>query len=176
MVDYDDAVIRAALERLGRNRWTRLASGPGSRAPKYRHLLDEALGLGDEELSILAVLMLRGPQTTGELNQRSERLHRFAGIDAVESTLERLAGRNLVARLARRPGQKEERWIQRLGEETEEAVEPEAVEPDAALADAERPDPPPAELEARVRRLEQEVRTLREAVEALRPSPGGGVE
>src|ERR687891_2003919 len=62
IVDYDEPTIKAALERLGRRGWTRLASGPGSRAIKYRHLLGEALGLDDAELALLAVLMLRGPQ------------------------------------------------------------------------------------------------------------------
>jgi len=66
VLDLDEAAIRAALERLARRRWTRLASGPGSRTPKYRHLLSDALGLADDELSLLALLMLRGPQTPGE--------------------------------------------------------------------------------------------------------------
>src|ERR671916_1325259 len=60
VTDLDDAAIRAALERLSRRRWARLASGAGSRAPKYRHLLSDTLG-GDDELSLLALLMLRGP-------------------------------------------------------------------------------------------------------------------
>src|ERR687888_1113694 len=63
VVDYDEPTIRAALERLSRKGWVRLASGPGSRAVKYRHLLDEALRLREDELSLLAVLMLRGAQT-----------------------------------------------------------------------------------------------------------------
>ena len=75
VVDYDEATVSEALRRLALRRWTRLASGAGSRARKYRHLLPEALGLEDDELALLAVLMLRGPQTPGELKQRSERLH-----------------------------------------------------------------------------------------------------
>src|SRR5205809_1500755 len=63
VVDYDDATIRDALQRLGRRGWTRFAGGAGSRAPKHRHLLDEALGLSPPEASVLAVLILRGPQT-----------------------------------------------------------------------------------------------------------------
>src|SRR5881398_461948 len=72
VVDYDEPTIRAALERLSRKGWVRLASGPGSRAVKYRHLFDEALGLPDPELALLAILMLRGAQTVGELKQRTE--------------------------------------------------------------------------------------------------------
>ena len=75
VVAYDEATVSEALRRLALRGWTRLASGAGSRARKYRHLLPEALGVDDEELALLAVLMLRGPQTPGELKQRSERLH-----------------------------------------------------------------------------------------------------
>ena len=116
VVEYDESTIRAALERLSRKGWTRLASGAGSRAAKYRHLLDDAIGLSGEEISVLAVLMLRGAQTPGELKQRTERLHAFATLDEVVVVLERLSERELVARLERRPGQKEERFEQRLGE------------------------------------------------------------
>jgi uncharacterized protein len=114
---YDEQVVRDALHRLSRRRWARLASGPGSRAPKYRHLLDEALGLPEDELAVLCVLMLRGPQTPGELKQRTERLHPLADLSAVIDALERLIERELAVRLQRRPGQKEERYAQLLGED-----------------------------------------------------------
>ncbi len=77
VVEYDQATIRAALDRLGRKGWTRLTSGPSSRSAKFRHLLDEALQLTQPQLALLAVLMLRGPQTAGELRTRSERLFSF---------------------------------------------------------------------------------------------------
>ena len=115
VVDYDEATVSEALRRLALRGWTRLASGAGSRARKYRHLLGEALEVGDAELSLLAVLMLRGPQTPGELKQRSERLHGFADLAAVEETLDGLVSRGLVARQERRPGQKEVRFAQLLG-------------------------------------------------------------
>ena len=118
VVDYDERTIKAALDRMSGRGWTRLASGASSRALKYRHLLDEALGLSGEEISLLAVLMLRGPQTLGELKQRTERLQGFGSSEEVVETLDALARRELVVRLARRPGQKEERWIQLLGGET----------------------------------------------------------
>lgn len=120
VVAYEEPLIRDALQRLYRRGWTRLASGHGSRAAKYRHLLDEALGLERDELALLGVLMLRGVQTPGELKQRSERLHRFEDLVAVQSTLEQLIARGHVARLARRPGQKEERYAQLLGGTDEE--------------------------------------------------------
>ena len=77
VVDYDEPAIRTALDSLSRREWVRLASGAGSRAVKYRHLLDAALSLDPAELAILAVLMLRGPQTVAELGQRTERMHRL---------------------------------------------------------------------------------------------------
>jgi uncharacterized protein YceH (UPF0502 family) len=114
VVDYDDAVIRDALHRLERRGFTRMASGRGSRAPKYRHLLADALPMGDGEQALICVLMLRGTQTPGELKQRAERMHAFAGLEEVLETLQRLIERDLVARLDRRPGQKEERYAQLL--------------------------------------------------------------
>jgi uncharacterized protein YceH (UPF0502 family) len=116
VVQYDDAVIRDALHRLERRGYTRLASGAGSRAAKYRHLLAEALPMEDDEHAVICVLMLRGPQTPGELKQRAERMHAFGDLGGVHETLERLIGRGLVAVLERRPGQKEERYTQLLGE------------------------------------------------------------
>ena len=116
VVAYDEAAIRDAVQRLSRRGWARLASGPGSRVAKYRHLFDEALSLVPAEVALLAVLMLRGPQTAAELRTRSERLHPFASGAEVAETLDGLARRELVERLARRPGEREERWRQLLGE------------------------------------------------------------
>jgi uncharacterized protein YceH (UPF0502 family) len=116
IVDYDDAAVRDALHRLERRGFARLASGAGSRAAKYRHLLDEALPMGPAERALMCVLMLRGPQTPGELKLRAERMHAFAGLERVGETLERLIERELVERLERRPGQKEERYAELLGE------------------------------------------------------------
>jgi uncharacterized protein YceH (UPF0502 family) len=110
VVDYDDATVRAALHQLGRRRWTRLASGAGSRAAKYRHLLDDALPLDRGEHAVICVLMLRGPQTPGELKQRTERMHVFGDLASLRVTLDRLIARGLVRRLDRRPGHKEERY------------------------------------------------------------------
>ena len=157
VLDLDDGQIRDALHRLGRRGWTRLASGAGSRAPKYRHLLDDALGLAADEQSLLAVLMLRGPQTPGELRQRSERLHHFATQAELEATLERLAARGHVERLERRPGQKEARYRQLLGD-ADEPGEPAVAQPShAGPADGGGT----GSLEQRVARLEAEVEALR---------------
>jgi uncharacterized protein YceH (UPF0502 family) len=142
VVSYDEETIRAALDRLAHRGWVRLASGPGSRAVKFRHLFDEALGLADAQISVLCVLMLRGAQTPGELKQRTERLHPFVALADLESTLSELIDRELVVRLPRRPGQKELRYAHRLGgaEPTDER--------------------PTASLEERVARLEEQMAEL----------------
>jgi uncharacterized protein YceH (UPF0502 family) len=149
VVAYEEREIKAALDRMSNRGWTRFASGASSRALKYRHLLDEALELSRSELSLLGVLMLRGAQTVGELKQRSERLHRFESIEEVAQTLDALAQRELVARLERRPGQKEERWRQLLGGDDEETGQPESQELQP------RDDDQVAAIEERLERLER---------------------
>jgi uncharacterized protein YceH (UPF0502 family) len=129
VVDYDEATVSEALRRLALRGWTRLASGAHSRARKYRQLMPEALGVDEGELALLGVLMLRGAQTPGELKQRSERLHGFADLGAVQTALDGLVERGYVARHERRPGQKELRYQQLLGglEEGSDAPAPEAA-------------------------------------------------
>jgi uncharacterized protein YceH (UPF0502 family) len=158
VVDYDEPTIRRGLELLSRRNWVRLASGAGSRAVKYRHLLTEALQLDDEEISILTVLMLRGPQTPGELKQRTDRLHHFDSLEDVDRVLTGLIERELAARLPRRPGQKEERYTQLLGDD--EAPEPQAAPADDLHARI-------AALEERVARIEAE---LTEGLGVRRPA------
>ena len=114
VVEYDETVIRDALHRLERRGYVRLASGAGSRAAKFRHLLADALPMNSAEQAVMCVLMLRGAQTPGELKQRSERMHQFADLASVHDTLDRLIERGLVAKLERRPGHKEERYAQLL--------------------------------------------------------------
>jgi uncharacterized protein len=170
VVEYDEATVVEALRRTALRGWTRLASGAGSRARKYRHLLDEALDADDAELALLAVLMLRGAQTPGELKQRTDRQHAFADLGAVHETLERLVERGYVERLPRRPGQKEERYVQLLGgaSETAPAGEPEGV---AASSAPVSPSTPSAQ-EDRLERLERELGDLREQVRQLREALG----
>jgi len=158
VVQYDERTIREALHRLSQRRYSRLASGHTSRAYKFRHLLDEALGLDEEEVAVLAVVMLRGVQTPGELKQRTERMQGFPALASVQAALDRLVERDLVLRLARRPGQKEERYMHRLSEEAEGA--PPVEEPPAPLVAAPRP-PAPRPDDGRVERLEGEVAGLR---------------
>jgi uncharacterized protein YceH (UPF0502 family) len=165
IVSYSEPEIHEALQRLARRGWTRLASGAGSRAAKYRQLFDEALDLAEDEIAVLCVLMVRGPQTPGELNQRTARLHAFSGLEEIHETLKGLAGRDLVERLERRPGQKEERYRHLLGADDQR---PGALAPVASVsAPAHTSSFPPMELEARVAALEGELARLREAVSEL---------
>ncbi len=112
---YDEGTVRIAAQRLSRYGLTRLASGHTSRAIKYRHLAEEALGLDREALAVLCVLLLRGAQTPGELKSRSERMASFESLADIERVLAELGERGYVRRLARRPGQKEDRFEQLLG-------------------------------------------------------------
>jgi uncharacterized protein YceH (UPF0502 family) len=170
VVDYDERTIKAALERMGMRGWTRFASGASSRALKYRHLLDEAVGLTDGEISLLAVLMLRGPQTLGELKGRSERLHRFDSLEEVQQTLDGLSERELVVRLARRTGQKEERYAQLLGGDGEQPAPPATDEEPAPVATTGQP----VDLD-RLTALERRVDELERTVAAVRDRlPSGG--
>lgn len=170
VVDFDEATVIEALKRLALRSWTRLASGAGSRARKYRHLLDEALDLDPGELALLAVLMLRGAQTPGELKQRSERLHRFPDLGAVQEALERLVEREYVVRHERRPGQKEDRYEQVLG--GEEGAAAEAASGADPPATATPPDSPSPTLEERLTEIERDLVSLRGEVTALRAALG----
>jgi uncharacterized protein YceH (UPF0502 family) len=165
VVAYDEETVRDALDRLGRRRFTRLTSYHGSRAAKFRHLLDEALQIGPEDQAVLAVTMLRGPQTPGELLQRTERIHRFPDMAALHAVIDRLMERELMARYDRRPGQREDRYGHLLGDEAEEPAAIQAPPPPP------RPAPPPPQ-DDRVDRLEREVAALRAELAALREELG----
>jgi hypothetical protein len=194
VVDYDEATIRDALHRLERRGLVRLASG--SRAAKYRHLLAEALPLSESEQAVMTVLMLRGAQTPGELKQRADRMHAFADLAAVNETLEQLIERELVVRLERRPGQKEERYAQLLEQDEADGEDVASVAVSGAgpvagegYGDRSADDPPASSsvgaangdgpsageqelngLRERIERLEAEVAELRVAMRHASPS------
>jgi len=161
VVDYDEATIRAALDRLSRRGWVRLASGPGGRVAKYRHLLDEALGRVPSQVALLAVLMLRGPQTPGELKQRVERLYPYGSLEDVQRALDALAEHELVERLPRRPGQSQDRWRQLLGGD---GASPAAADAERST-DEESVYQTQSSLEQRVAALEEQVAALQLALE-----------
>jgi uncharacterized protein len=165
VVDYDETTVRDAAQRLAKYGLTRLASGHSSRTAKYRHLAEEALSISQEQLALLCVLLLRGPQTPGELKGRSERMVHFESTAAVEQVLAELGERGYALRLERQPGQKEERFVQLLG------GTPEASTPAALGSPAAAPAPPPvapvSDVEERLSALEREVADLRRQLDEL---------
>ena len=165
IVRYDEELLRNALQKLGRRRYTRLASGHTSRAAKYRHLLDEAVQLDAAEQAIMAVLFLRGEQTPGELKQRTERMQAFDGIEGLQDCLTGLIDKGFVSELARRPGQKEERFKQNMSDDLDPADVPAGAEMPAVAAAVV---PPPPRRDERMDKLEGEVLALRTELSALR--------
>lgn len=153
VVAYDEATVRTALDRLGNRRWTRLASA--SRAAKFRHLLSETMGLERPELAVLAVLLLRGPQTSSELRARTDRLHAFGTAEELQGVLDGLVGKRLAVLQERRAGQKGERYAQLLGVDAASATDP-----PAPIAGGPAPPDALAELEARVVELERRLDEL----------------
>ena len=168
VVEYDDATVERALTSLREKGLARIVHSRGNRAARYRHVLDEAATLDRGELALVAVLLLRGPQTVGELRARTERMATFDDLGDVERVLDGLAARPvpLVARLARRPGQKEARYAQLLGgPPPEDVAAPEAAVPPApSVGGTDRL----AALEAEVARLRDELHEVRVAVDDLR--------
>ena len=169
VVSYDEDMLRAALQKLGRRRYTRLTTGHTSRAAKYRHLLDDELPLDAAEQAVLAVLLLRGEQTPGELKQRTERMQAFDGIPGLQDCLTGLIDKGFVSELARRPGQKEQRFKHNLSDELDPADLPAGAEMPAVAAAVV---PPPPRRDERMDKLEAEVSELRSELEALRGELG----
>jgi uncharacterized protein len=186
VVDYDESTVMSTLDELKAQRLVRFVlPSHGRSAVRYRNVLEEALALVPRQRALLAVLLLRGPQTVGELRLRTDRMAQFDGLDDVERELGYLASLDepLVSRLGRRPGQKEERWDcprvapadgglrrgapvgHRPGGEEEEGPD----DPGGA--------PPPADdrddLRSEVTSLRAEVAELRGELAALRASLGG---
>jgi len=172
VVRYDEPTIEAALDRLRERGLVRRGVTAGSRVIKYWQLAEEQLGLDDADVALLAVLMLRGPQTPGELKGRTERLHRFDGTDVVVATLDRLAGRDepLVTRLEREPGHKERRYAHLLGGPADVAHTAAPVAepyPSTDVHDA-APGPLPAVTATELEALRADVDDLRREVGELR--------
>lgn len=120
IVTFDEATVEQALESLRAKNLAYVFYGSTSRVPKYKHMMPEVFNLSLQELAIMCVLMLRGPQTIGELRGRTDRLYDFSGLEEVEQTLSSLIAKEsqpLVAMLARQPGQKEVRYAHLLAGE-----------------------------------------------------------
>jgi uncharacterized protein YceH (UPF0502 family) len=162
VVDYDEHMIRGALDRLGARGWVRLATWSDRRTKKYRHLFGDALNLSAAEQALLCLLMLRGAQTPAELRQRSERLYSFGSGEEVDEVLADLGERGLVAEAPHEPGRRGQRFTQVLdGGEGKEAPAPTAGTSESAVA-------------ARVSVLEEGLGELRRDLDALRRELGAG--
>jgi uncharacterized protein YceH (UPF0502 family) len=174
VTDYDEGTVRAAVDRLCRYGVARPTTGHGSRTIKYRHLAEEALGLGRDELAVLAVLLLRGPQTPGELKARSERMASLDSLAVVEHVLAALTGRGYVSRIERRPGQKEDRFEHLLGPRPDS--EPSTAPPASREQEPSRGDTAArdtvAALAERLTAVEAEVASLREQVAVIAQEQG----
>lgn len=152
VVNYDDTTILAAIDSLRDKNLVYLYYGSTSRAVKYKHMVNSVYELDPPAVAIIAVLFLRGPQTIGELRERTGRLHEFSGLGEVQETLDELTRRDepLVVRLERQPGQKEARFAHLLSGEVDTAVV--VAAPAAQL---------PVPADSRIEKLEKEVESLR---------------
>jgi uncharacterized protein YceH (UPF0502 family) len=167
VVDYGDRTLEAALEGLREKQLAVLVHAADGRVPRYRHTLERRLRLTPPETAALCVLLLRGPQTPGEIRGRSGRMHSFQALAEVQETLASLMNATIppaVCRLPRRPGLKEVRFAHLLCGE---------VGP-VDTAEAEDPDQPQADLAERVGRLEEQLAALRASHEKLVAQLGGG--
>jgi uncharacterized protein len=168
VVSYDEATVARALESLRDKKLAREVRTADGRVPKYRQVFEEVYGLSRAELAVMCVLMLRGPQTAGELRARTERLYPFSDISFVEATLEGLGEQTgqrgpLVVKLARQAGRKESRYAHLLSGPVEvdaaEAAAPESARRAARAGAAD---------EGRVARLEEELAAVRRELDELR--------
>ncbi len=164
VVSFDEKTVVRGLDSLRERKLAWMVAAAGSRVPKYEQRLTESLELKEPEAAVLCLLMLRGPQTPGEIRSRSGRLHEFKSLEEVETVLQALSARSapLVKSLPRQPGMREIRWAHLLSGEVE-WTPPVAAEPrpEAAALQVRQED-------ERIARLEDEVKALRQAVAELR--------
>jgi uncharacterized protein YceH (UPF0502 family) len=169
VMSLEETEVVRALDAL-RFKQLALVSAEGGRVAKYRHILAEKLRLSPAELALLAELLLRGPQTVGELRTRAERMHRFQDLVGVEAVLEEMMSRTppLVGRLPRQPGRKEQRHAHLLSGEPVQNADEDAPPPEAARLKVMAADERTAKLEEEVAALRGEVAGLRRLVEELK--------
>jgi uncharacterized protein YceH (UPF0502 family) len=169
VMTLDEADVTRALEALRVHRLASVYHGSESRVAKYKHSLTDAILLTPAEVALLCVLMLRGPQTVGELRARSERLFAFDSLPEIEETLNVLAARApdpLVTKLPRQPGTKESRYAHLLSGPIEAGGSAREI-PSVAPSANSTPPPAPAQSDARVAQLEAELAALRREVATL---------
>lgn len=167
VVDYDEETILESIDDLRKAKFVFRVDIAGSRTAKYRHNIDELLGLSKAGKACLTVLLLRGPQTLGELRTRCERMHAFATTDEVATTLQEIADevdRPLWTKLPRSPGKKEERYQHLLSGAPDPANAPETGD---ALDPATNPGPL-SSRDARIQELETTVADLQHELNTLK--------
>ena len=165
-MQLDESAVRDALEALHDRRMAGPAGGADSRVTKYEHRLQEVFNFTRAETAVLCVLLLRGPQTPGELRGRTERLHRFESLDEVQSALQKLMQRDpvLVKVLPRQPGTKESRWVHLMAGDVAVAESPSVTATNRVSEDTGRV----ARLEEEVAELRREVGELKDQMERFR--------
>ena len=168
VVSYEEPKVTRGIDSLRQRGMAMRIQREGSRVPKYEHFLKEKFKLTPGELAALCELMLRGPQTVGEIRSRAERMYPFKGLEEVEEILQTLGERNppLVAKLPRQPGRKEHRYTHLFSGEPEIHEEESAVfaEPSNSASSVEW---------ERIAALEEEVATLRSELNALKEAFAG---
>lgn len=165
VMSLDEKTVTGALESLRDRNLAYVFYGSNARVPKYKHMLPSVYELEPSETAVIAVLMLRGPQTLGEIRERTGRMYEFDGLTQVQETLDSLARRDepLVVKLERQPGQKDARFAHLLGGEID-------VEAQAAVGTASRTRVGDA---SRIEKLEEEIRSLRAEIESLKTAFDG---
>jgi uncharacterized protein YceH (UPF0502 family) len=164
VVSYDEDTVQETLDSLRHKGLTTVLTGGGNRVPKYGHRLQERLNLGRREVALLCELMLRGPQTVGELKDRAGRMHRFSDTDEVESCLTAMSEREqpLATRLAKYPGTKEHRYahllcgMEAIPEAPQESMRSMGASDRVGALEAEI-----ADLRGRITTLEEELRQFK---------------
>ena len=157
VVAYDEDLVAEGIDTLRARGFISVLTGGSNRVPKYGHRMGEKLNLGRRESAILCELMLRGPQTPGELRSNTARMHKFSDVEEVEARLRDME--RLVVELSRQPGRREARWAHLLSGEP-------------AQTDESSPEPARPGLESRLVALEAEVQELRNLMERIRSELG----
>jgi uncharacterized protein YceH (UPF0502 family) len=171
VVAYDEKTVVRALESLREKNLAYIFYGSESRVPKYKHVVPEVLHLSPPQVALMCVLMLRGPQTVGELRGRTTRLYEFKELQEVEAALEELIKHEqqpLVSRLPRQPGRKESRYAHLLSGPVEVEAQEAEPRPEAARVAVRAENERIARLEAEVEALRREVTELRQQLDDFR--------
>lgn len=177
VVEYSEKMVDSALHLLRGKNLARIVTTAGSHVAKHRHLLEDFINLTIGEYAVLCVLLLRGPQTLGQLRTRSERIYKFPDLHEVQEVLDELANgypNPWVTLLPREPGRKDRRYAHLLGDQQSDETADESATDSALSAPAGSAPDTVQKLTARVTRLEDLVEKLREEIHTLRTGSNTG--